>query len=164
MNISQDTKLIPLTQGKFAIVDADDYERLMQYKWCCNNSYAARRSKKSENTKRGIVYMHRLINQTPEGLDTDHINGNKLDNRKVNLRAVSRRENALNSAPRKNKASSYKGVWLDNSKPNRLWRCGIRHFGKMIYFGRYSTEEEARDVYEQKSIKYSGEFKYNNGE
>ncbi|MGD9109346.1 MAG: hypothetical protein PVG93_00265, partial [Phycisphaerales bacterium] len=74
------TRLIPLTQGYFAIVDADDYERLSQYKWHVNkrgNTFYACRNEKDKT-----IFMHREILNASDGMECDHINHNGLDNRK----------------------------------------------------------------------------------
>ena len=84
-------KEIPLTRGKFALVDDEDYEWLSQWKWYCSTTgYAVR------GCKNRILYMHREIAKTKPGMLTDHINRNKLDNRKENLRFCSHRENMKN--------------------------------------------------------------------
>lgn len=88
-------KKIPLTRGQFAIVDDDDYAPLSEYKWHLLTSgtgpYYAARTDRSNGQK--AVMMHRVINNTPDGLVTDHINGNSLDNRKENLRSLTNFEN-----------------------------------------------------------------------
>ena len=86
-------KYIPLTQGKFAIVDDDMYEYLNQWKWCLRKKsersfYAGRND--WENKKNHIVTMQQLIMNPPKGMVIDHINGNGLDNRRCNLRICTR--------------------------------------------------------------------------
>lgn len=82
-------RLIPLTQGKYAIVDPDDYYRLSKHKWTAARVYAKFYAVRSEGaTKNGwrkSYRMHREVAHTPEGLECDHINGNSLDNRKTKL-------------------------------------------------------------------------------
>ena len=77
---------IKLTQGKTALVDKDDFKRLSQYKWHYNSrGYATRQEylgKVNGKYKQKTICMHREVNNTPVGKDTDHINGNKLDNRR----------------------------------------------------------------------------------
>jgi len=77
---------IPLTQGKYAIVDPEDYERLNKHKWYVQRTkqmfYALRRAKGHERAKGQIVWMHRDILPPPEGMCIDHIKNNSLDNRK----------------------------------------------------------------------------------
>jgi len=86
-------KEIPLTQGKVALVDAEDYDMLMKWKWFAHKDgnvfYATFSLKKDPVTKkRSKLWMHRVIMQTPDGMQTDHINGDGLDNRRKNLRNV----------------------------------------------------------------------------
>jgi hypothetical protein len=91
--LAEGAKLIPLTQGKFAIVDAEDYERLSKYKWHVDkgdSTYYAARGIVGKNFR-----MHREILNAPEGLVVDHRNHNGLDNRKKNLRLCTRSQNNL---------------------------------------------------------------------
>ena len=80
--------------------------------------------------------MHRLINKTTEGFDTDHINRNKLDNRRSNLRTVTRSQNQFNRSNPLNNTSGVKGVHCD--KNWKKWKVGIRVNGRSIYLGRYN--------------------------
>jgi len=84
----KDTKLIPLTQNKYAIVDAEVYEELSKYKWYAmlsGNKYYAVRNMSLPN-KHTLVLMHRQVMNAPSDKSVEHINGNSLDNRKDNLR------------------------------------------------------------------------------
>jgi hypothetical protein len=74
-------KKIPLTQGKFAIVDDEDFEYLNRWKWYFAPVGYATRGDGHGRGNRTVVYMHRVVNKTTGGLVTDHINRNKLDNR-----------------------------------------------------------------------------------
>ena len=107
-------KKIKLTKGKYALVDDADFSRLNQWKWCYNeNGYATRGTHKRINGERiSINYsMHRLINKTPDNLFTDHINRNKLDNRKSNLRTITHQQNCFNLSPGKRNKSGCRGVY-----------------------------------------------------
>lgn len=126
---------IELTQGKFALIDPDDLIKIGQYKWYLMNGYAATQINKKK------VYMHRLINNTPEGFETDHINGDKLDNRKENLRSVNKQQNGFNRGKNKNNTSGYKGVSFDKSKKKYL--AHIKMDGKLYFLGRYETAIKA---------------------
>lgn len=152
-------KLIPLTQGYFAIVDDADYEWLSQFKWRIqkkpNNRYYARTSIKIGN-KYKTVGMHRLIMNSPQGMDVDHINRNGLDNRRANLRVCTRSQNIQNTSTCKNSSSQYKGVsW---SKDRKLWCAAICFNSKRINLGRFRSESDAIQAYDQKAKELFGEF------
>ena len=89
-------KQIPLTQGKFAIIDDKDFEYLNQWKWTYDGRYAIR-SVAFTVGKRSKIYMHRIILNTPVGMDTDHIDMNRLNNQRLNLR-IDRKSTRLNSS------------------------------------------------------------------
>jgi len=155
---SDDVRFIPLTQGKFAIVDADDYDRLATHKWYAYKSgftyYAGRR-----DAHRPII-MHRQIMNAPKGLLVDHINNNGLNNRKNNLRLCTKAQNTLNRRPVCNSASKYKGV----CRYRRLnkWQAQIMYHGKRTYLGRFVDEETAAIAYDRMAEKLFGEFAYLN--
>lgn len=91
-------KQIPLTQGKFALVDDEDFEQLNKWSWkLSTNGYAIRCPSNGKNENGGYKYttvrMHRVVMKTPRHLEADHINANRLDNRKSNLRNITKREN-----------------------------------------------------------------------
>ena len=140
--------LIPLTKGKFALVDPENYEMLMQWQWhYISGGYAVRKPKES-------IYMHRIIMKTPIGMDTDHINGDKLDNRKSNLRIVTRSQNRMNQhKPRKNK---YKGVSF--SEKENKWQASLGTRDNRIWAGYHDTQEEAARAYNAAAKQHFGEF------
>lgn len=148
-------KSIPLTQGRFALVDDDDFEYLNQFNWYCSSGYAVRKLK-TQNGKRLSMKMHREILKTPDNMTTDHINGNKLDNRKENLRICTQAENTRNRPADRNSTSGYKGV----SWNNRLskWICQIKANGKSRHLGVFSNPEEAAKVYDAEAIVLFGSF------
>lgn len=145
-----DSALIPLTKGCAAIVDIADYDFLMQWKWHAytkpktKSAYAVRTTKKSG--KKETIWMHRLINSTPSGLFTVHINGNGLDNRRVNLRTATHQENMVNCARWKSGSSKYRGVSWHVS--NKRWVAQITVNYKNIYIGAFATELEAKEAYD----------------
>lgn len=152
-------KIIPLTQGKITIVDDDDYEYLIRFKWCYSvkskdkiDGYALRRN---PNTG-GVIYMHREILRTPQGLVTDHINGDRLDNRKSNLRSCHQFENSRNRGKNSNNKSGYKGVYLH--RKSGKW-ASIIHYNKIgKYLGLFLTKEEAHEAYCNAALCLHGEF------
>lgn len=147
-------KEIMLTQGKKTIVDDEDYQHLKKWKWHLGASgYACRSIKKP---KPGRVIMHRVINNTPEGFETDHINGDKLDNRRKNLRTVTSQQNKWNSRAHNRSKSGIKGVsWYDKDK---RWRVRLSVKGKPTHIGNFKTLPEAVSAYNKAAKKYYGEF------
>lgn len=147
------TKEIKLTQGKYALVDDDDFEWLSKYKWCYCNRYAIRQPSRKLG-KRKLIQMHKEIMNTPDNLNTDHINGNGLDNRKCNLRICTHQQNLFNQKRRSNNVSGYKGI-----RPDKYgWEAVIGYNYKTITLGIYATPEEAAQAYDKKAIKLFGNF------
>ena len=128
---------IILKSGEVVLVDDADYPWLSHWKWKRHrNGYACRTGYK--NKKYILVLMHRQIMEPPYGLEVDHINRNKLDNRRVNLRCVTRSENNFNRpAQSNNRSGGHKGVCLDRGR--MLWKAA---YGKVL-LGRFSTFDEA---------------------
>ena len=152
-------KKISLTQGKFALVDDEDYEYINQWKWCYNNGYAVRG--KYIGTLNGkektiIVYMHRIINKTPDGLHTDHISMDRLNNQKNNLRDCTVSQNHMNLKSYKNSSSKFKGVNWDKNREK--WYVKIIINKKHTYLGRFSCEIEAAKAYNKAATENFGEF------
>jgi len=138
-------KLIPLTQGKYAMVDDDMFNELIKYKWRAiknRNTYYAFHTRWNEGNPITLL-MHRLIINIPEGYMCDHINHNGLDNQRSNLRPVTNRENQQNRTNKK--TSKYPGVdWQKNSNK---WRAKIKIKGKAYHLGMYENEEKAFEAY-----------------
>ena len=100
--------------------------------------------------------MHRMINNTPEGFDTDHISGNKLDNRKSNLRTATRSENVCNRKVRPDSSTGVKGVRFH--KQHKRYQARITKNKKQIHLGYFSTPETAHAAYCEAAKKLQGEF------
>jgi len=143
-------KTIQLTKGAKAIVDDDDFERLNGFSWQFNGRYAARK----ENGK--TILMHRCIMGFKNKYVTDHINGDKLDNRKDNLRVCTQSQNIANSKKSKLNTSGYKGVCYD--KRLKRYRSYIRKDRIMYNLGLFATPELAHLAYAAKAIEFFGEF------
>jgi hypothetical protein len=155
-------KKIKLTQGKFALVDDEDFEYLNQFKWSVYkdyNTFYVTRQIKLPNGKHRSIKMHREIMKTPKGKLTDHADGNGLNNQKYNLRICTAQENNRNLRHRKIKSSKYKGVYLGNKK---YWRAHIGVNSKQVYLGCFSSENEAALAYNEKAKELFGEFAYLN--
>jgi len=138
-------KKIQLTKGKFALVDDKDFEYLNQWRWLFSDTgYALRHQHINiglNKYKSKTIRMHRLINKTPDGFETDHINRNKLDNQKINLRTITHQKNSFNTGLRRSNTSGYKGVYWD--KFNNKWRAEIKINNKKISLGRFKNIKDA---------------------
>lgn len=156
-------KKIELSQGKCALVDDEDFEYLNQWKWHAHvgkNSSYARRNKSIGHGKQTAIQMHRVIMNTPIGLDVDHINGDGLDNRQVNLRNVTRKQNTHNrNQPSKYRSSEFKGVSKHTMLHGSIrWRARICVDWKNVSLGVYDTKTEAAEAYNVAALKYYGEY------
>jgi len=150
-------KFIPLTKGKFTIVDDKNYEWLNQWKWQIDSDgYAVRSVSIKEEYKGNKKRMHRVIMNTPEGMETDHINGNRLDNRRQNLRICTRAENVRNCKKHRDNHSGYKGVYWN--KREKKWRASIRIGKQDIHLGYFKSTIEAARAYNKKAKKLFGKF------
>lgn len=139
---------IKTSTGPVVLVDDDDYEMLSKYRWHITaKGYVVRRPYVN-GKKLKIVWMHRLVNKTPEGFITDHINHDKLDNRKCNLRTVTDAENMQNRSVSYKNKTGCSGVFLE---PSGRYRARIRHQRKGIHLGMFDTAQEATKAYKAKA-------------
>jgi hypothetical protein len=134
-------KEIRLAGGHIALVDDCDFDDLSKYFWwLTSNGYAARKGK-----GRTTIRMHRqVIGVTADRSKlVDHINGNRLDNRRENLRACNKSQNGMNSKTRSDSVSGLKGVTATRGR----FSARISVDGRQKYLGSYETAEEAHEVY-----------------
>jgi hypothetical protein len=138
----------------YVIVDNLFYNEFIKYNWYFTSGYASR-SEWNPKTKKGkTIYMHRLVADTPEGKQTDHINRNKLDNRKKNLRICTNKQNSGNIALSKHNTSGAKGVNFHHKR----WRAFISDKNKHVHLGYFSTKELAIKAYNTKAQELFGSF------
>lgn len=153
------TKEIKLTQGKCALVDDADFERLNQFKWCAVKArhlwYAIRSTGRRPNRKN--VGMHNFVLPTEPGYTPDHKDGNGLNNQRDNLRPATKLQQQGNKRKQAGCASKYKGVRPHASKRNP-WEAQIRRNGKLCHLGNFSTQELAARAYDAAAREFFGEF------
>ena len=149
---------IKLTKGQVAIVDEEDAD-LALLNWYCANGYAVRRTP-GDNGK--LIWMHRVIlarilrRELRPGEQVDHINGDKTDNRRENLRLATNAQNGANKSKQKGTSSEYKGVcW---HKATKKWRAQIGVDWKLIHLGYFTDEMDAASAYDEAAMEYFGEF------
>lgn len=135
----------------YALVDDADLELVSQYTWWLHNGYA--RTDKQVNGKRRHIFMHKLIlEELPKGMVRDHANGNRLDNRRSNLRVCTQQQNSRNAAGYG--PSGFRGV----SKYGDKWRAYISLNGKRLYLGLYDDPKEGAEAYNKAALQHFGEF------
>lgn len=146
---------ITLTKGKKALVDDEDYDWLNRWRWYYSQGYAVRSVNISG--KRYTVGMHRLImHAINEGMDVDHIDGNRLNNCWTNLRYADARQNAMNRGLYRTNTSGKKGVYWSKSK--NKWESAIRCKGKRYHLGVFSDIDDAARAYNEAALKHFGEY------
>lgn len=149
-----DMKKIPLTQGKVALVDDEDFEWLKAFNWHDGGRYAIRKGTVKE--QKSTVFMHREIMKAPSGKHVDHINGDCYDNQKANLRFATQTENNWNARTRKDNTTGYKGVCY--RPKSRDFVVYINVNGKRIHLKTYRNLEDAIAARREAELKYHGRF------
>jgi len=142
------------------IIDTEDWNKISDYRWHIRSSSSVPYAQANVHHlgKRKIVQIHHVIKGKPQkGKEIDHVNHNGLDNRKDNLREVTRSQNSLNKKCRRDCASRYKGVQLSKHSKIKKWRACVRYEGKSISLGYFATEKEAALAYNKKAVELWGE-------
>jgi len=138
------------------VFDFEDLEKVKLNKWCVvilnKKSYARARNRASKKQ----IYLHRLITNTPKGMDTDHINQDTLDNRKNNLRICNHKENLRNQSKQRSNTTGLKGVcW---HKKNKKYVAQISVNNKKIYLGYFLNRFDAGRAYDKAALLYHKDF------
>ena len=135
------------------IIDPEDFEKIKDKSFFLHTGGYVASSKKQ--------YLHRILMNPPDDKMVDHINGNKLDNRKSNLRVCSNQENQMNTRKQKNNKSGFKGVYFD--KQRNKFKAQIMIDGKNKNLGLFENPEDAYKKYCEFAKKFHGDF-FNSGE
>ena len=145
-------KKIPLTQGKFAIVDDEDFEFLTRWKWHFSVGTVVNRGKLKSGSG-AVCYMYQLIDKTPKGSSVVFLNNDRLDLRKKNLKRVKKTQGRFGSytgLKYRNSSSVFKGVlW---NKKLRKWQCFAKKDGKNKHLGLFEEEVDAAIAYNEFAI------------
>ena len=142
-----------------ALVEASDYARVAKHVWRRSSDGYAVRSETSNGTKR-TVYLHRVVAGTPPGWVTDHINGDRLDNRRANLRTATPAQNAANSRDRPRR-SGLRGVYWHGQA--RRWVSQISVNGRLRHLGLFDDPEDAARAYDVAARDAWGPYARTNG-
>lgn len=152
------SKKIRTQDGLTVLVDANDYDWLIQFQWSARGGKRIKYAYTSLpfHGKTIVVKMEHLIMEVPTGFVCDHINHSGMDDRKKNLRICTHRQNMWNSRPSKTSSSKFKGVsW---SKEHKRWRAYARPSHKYIHLGEFGDEVDAAKAYDAKAKELYGEF------
>lgn len=144
---------IPLSQGKDALIDLEDYERVTQYNWCACWINSGWYAKSWAGGKQ--IYLHRFVVNAAPKQKIDHENGDTLDCRKSNLRLATSQQNACNRKIASSNTSGFKGVLL---RRGGKYQARIRAHGREISLGRFADAVSAARAYDAAAMQIHGEF------
>ena len=143
---------IQLSNGMLAIVDAEDLERLNQFKWHYSKT-GIQRNYVIGYRKHNVSMASEIMQK--HGVVFDHIDRNPLNNSKINLRITNRSQNAVNTGKRAGGLSKYKGV---SRFHNKWWRASITKNGVKTFLGKFKFEKAAALAYDYAALELFGEF------
>lgn len=140
--------------------DLEDYDKIKDYCWCFKDDDYLTTNIIGNDGKKTSLMLHQLILPTQEGFMPDHIHGeqSRNDNRKSNLRVVTKSQNAMNQKIRSDNTSGVKGVYW--SKKANKWAADIAKDGKRYYLGVFTSFDDAVKARKEAERKYFGEYSY----
>jgi len=147
-------KKIKLTQGKYAMVDDEDYFILKDIGWCAKKGKHGFYAHAWRN--KGVITMHKFLINPPNGFQVDHKDGNGLNNQRINLRVATGQMNQANQRLSKANTLGFKGVAKGHYIDKYI--SHIRVNKKLIHLGVFQTKEEAAKIYDEAAVRYFGEF------
>ena len=161
--LSVGTLSIPLSQGKVAIIDEEDAERVLTHKWSAARADQVRENWYAHRQEwvggvRRTVYLHRFIMGEPLGMLIDHEDGDGLNCRKGNLRLATRADNNRNQHRRTKNTSGFKGVSFCSRSRTSSWEAYIHVSGKKKRIGHFRSAEEAAHAYDNEARQLFGPF------
>lgn len=151
-----DVGLIPLNNGREAVIDAADIALAAGRSWMAKGPRGYVRASTTCRGRHITISLHRLIMSAPADVLVDHRDSDPLNNRRSNLRLADARQNAQNSARGRNNSSGFKGAFLD--RRTGRWRAMITSNYRQIYLGLFDTAEEAHVAYCRAASQLFGEF------
>lgn len=157
--MQRDSITIPLSQGMFVVIDADDLPLVEGYAWVAarrRHVWYAIANVRQPHGGSTAVLMHRLILDAPKGMQVDHKDGDGLNNRRSNIRLCTPSQNQQNRVRREPNATGYFGIYYIPKA--RRWVANIKHQRKRIYIGCFSTPEAAAIAYDERARELFGEF------
>ncbi len=143
--------------GAFFLIDAGDFDFVSERTWFHGKrgypvSHTSRKSPEGQKTEP----LHKYLLRPDDGFDVDHISGNKLDNRRRNLRVCSHQQNMFNQKLRETNTTGYRGV--SYSKNAGKYEAYISRDGRKIHLGLFVSAEEAAEVRDNAAVRLFGEY------
>ncbi|MGB4825387.1 MAG: HNH endonuclease [Leuconostoc mesenteroides] len=156
-------KIIELTQGQFAIVDEEDFERVDKFKWRANRkkngNFYARTHWRDENGRAIKKDLYSFVVNFKKEQQVDHINLNTLDCRRKNLRVATKQQNRFNTSVKETNKTKFKGVTF---RGENIFEAKIS-CNKIYYkLGKFNNAEDAAKAYDKKAKELFGEFAWSN--
>lgn len=150
------TREIPLGKGRTALIDDIDVDLVSQYTWSIQTAGYAQAPIRRSNGKRIFATMHRLILDAPAGVQVDHINGIRLDNRRSNLRLCNAFQNLRNQRHHAGAKAPYKGIYQNHGTGRWVGQIWVNE--RYLHLGTHATPEEAARAYDAAARLHFGEF------